>query len=118
LYAFVLSKGLGVDKNVPEARKFFLRAIELGDTRAMFNYESVLLDEGDAVQANEYFLQAAERGMVPAQFKVAEHSEQAIGMDRDPQLAREYYQMVANNGSPTNRYRAKAEDGMRRLNRG
>jgi TPR repeat protein len=116
MYAFALSKGVGVARDIPAAKRFFLHAIQFGDVRAMFNYAMLLLEEDEAQEAIGYLRMAADKEMLQAQFKLAECAEKGIGIRQDPQLAIHNYRLVVSNPNPPgDRWRVQAQEALRRL---
>lgn len=49
------------DKKSSEAKKYYLMAIEDGDTTAMCMYANILKDEGNIEEAKKYYLKAIEK---------------------------------------------------------
>jgi serine/threonine protein kinase len=91
--------GLGVKKNIEEARKYFKMAAEAGLSAGMFNYCFSILNTDKRAEALEYLKQSAEAGNPDGVFNYAVALDQ--GWSGRPNLpeAMKYYGIAADRGN-------------------
>jgi len=87
--------GQGVRQNRELARQTYLRAVNLGNAPAMFNLGSLYAGQQDYKQALHWWQAAAEADVPQAQFNLAMLYEKGWGVEKDPQLATNWYQRAA-----------------------
>jgi uncharacterized protein len=85
------------------ARRWYRRAAELGDTFAMINIGDMYLNgtgvDRDHREARFWFKQAARLGDPQAQIRVAQLYEHGRGVDRNLVAAHAWYSLAAERGS-------------------
>ncbi|MRW93797.1 hypothetical protein GJ699_27755 [Duganella sp. FT80W] len=87
----------GVKKDPAEARKWYLRAAELGSVPAL--HALGLASGKDIKQARAYFQQAADEGYAPAQYSLGRlYYQGGDGIQQDYALARNWYARAAQSG--------------------
>lgn len=104
-FAFVHVNGFGVQKDVPEAVRWYRKAAEAGNTRAMFNL-AVHLANGngitkDITEANRWLRRAAEGGSADAMVNLAFQLENGNGITKDVTEANRWYRTAAEAGNAT-----------------
>ena len=97
-------KGLGVNKDVDTARRYYMQAADRGNAKAMHNL-AVLDADGGGKGANynsaaQWFRKAAERGVADSQFNLGILYARGIGVEQN--LA-EILQMVQSRRRPRRR---------------
>lgn len=101
--AHLLRRGLGVEQDLPRARKFYQRSAEFGFVTSQTNLAVMLLNgEGgkeDPEQAAVWFDRAARGGDPIAQYNLGRLYEQGIGVEADTARALGWYALAARLGS-------------------
>jgi len=98
---------LVADLDIPEsaAPSRLRQATLAGDPAAAFELASRLADGRDAVRdpqlAAALFERLAERGIVPAQYRIGQIYDKGVGVPRDPQAAERWYRSSAESGNIT-----------------
>ena len=95
-------KGQGVDINLKEAAKWYLKAANQGYTEAQYNIGAMLY-EGKGVEQNykeafNWFLKAANSGNVPSQYNIGVMYKKGQGVDINLKEAAKWYLKAANQG--------------------
>ena len=88
----------GMHRNADQARYWFRRAAESGDTRAMVHLARVLVDhnpQAHGAEAIAWLERAADAGHAPAQYELARLLRGAPGIEPDPLLALHYLHEAA-----------------------
>lgn len=100
---YIYRDGLGTDKNLEEALKYFKRAIKSGHTLAYENAAVIMLaspDKGyDKDEAVGYLKKAADTGFDAAQYRLGQLYEKGIGVDKDLDEAKNWYKKASDSGS-------------------
>ncbi|MGD1934922.1 MAG: SEL1-like repeat protein [Candidatus Phaeomarinobacter sp.] len=100
--AHLLRRGLGVDQDLPRARKFYEQSAEFGFVTAQTNLGVMLLEgEGGKTDPDEaaYWFDRAARGGHPiAQFHLARLYETGTGVMPNPGRALGWYALAARSG--------------------
>ncbi|OHT10846.1 hypothetical protein TRFO_19738 [Tritrichomonas foetus] len=103
-------EGLGVEKNLEEAAKYFKSAADAGNPAGQNKYGDCLrLSYGvsqDTRKALAYYKLAADNGYAIAQFNfgMANVYDEDLGVDQDRSLGIEYLKKAADNGHPEAMY--------------
>lgn len=99
--SYLYLRGLGVQRDVEEARRLANRAVALGNPRAYFILAEILADEGDGIAA----IAMLERGGLLedalALNELGVRSELGDSMPRDLARAQDYYRRSVRSGSKT-----------------
>jgi localization factor PodJL len=95
-------KGLGVRKDVAEARRLYAAAAAKGHARAMHDL-AVLYTRGingrpDYATAAEWFRKAAGYGLVDSEYSLGILYARGIGVERDPGEAYKWFALAAKGG--------------------
>lgn len=100
--AHLLRRGLGVEQDLPRARKFYEQSAEFGFVTAQTNLAVMLLEgEGGEPEPDEaaYWLDRAARGGHPiAQFHLARLYETGTGVEPNPGRALGWYALASRSG--------------------
>lgn len=100
--------GLGMDKNLSDAFKYYYKAAELKFPNALFSVASCYEDgkgvEKDEAEAVRYMTKAAETGYALAQARLGYYYYYGIGVKKDYDLAYKYYRKAANQGEAHGEY--------------
>lgn len=95
--------GLGVEKDLTEARKWFKLAADMGHSQAQYNYAD--LCDGirkHAVEMTEFFRRAAEQGHIEAQYRLAQIYQTSSwaedGIGHDYEKAAKWFRLAAEQG--------------------
>lgn len=100
--AHLLRRGLGVEQDLPRARKFYEQSAEFGFVTAQTNLAVMLLEgEGGEPKPEEaaYWLDRAARGGHPiAQFHLARLYETGTGVEPNPGRALGWYALASRSG--------------------
>ncbi len=102
----------GVDKDLPEARRWTERAANGGDPRAMHNL-ALFYFKGqggpkNSAMAATWFRKAADHGLVDSQFNLAQLYEGGWGVSQSPVEAYKWYMIAGRAGDVTSKARAAA----------
>ncbi len=97
-------KGLGVSRDLAEARKWTERAAQGGNIKAMHDI-AVYLAEGEGgpqtyAGAVEWFSKASQHGVVDSQYNLGVLYEQGLGISPDPVEALFWFSVAARQGDP------------------
>ncbi|MCB9468976.1 MAG: sel1 repeat family protein [Candidatus Obscuribacterales bacterium] len=100
---YIYRDGLGTDKNLEEALKYFKRAIKSGHTLAYENAAVIMLtspEKGyDKEEAVGYLKKAADTGFDAAQYRLGLLYEKGIGVEKDLGEAKNWYKKASDSGS-------------------
>src|SRR5690606_34223392 len=95
-------KGIGVARDIAEAKRWYRQAAESGNASAMHNLAVLhaMGAEGDADNeaASRWFLRAAELGVRDSQFNLGILSAKGVGMEQNLQEAYKWFALVAKAG--------------------
>lgn len=106
-------RGVGVPKDVEEARKWLKLACAEGNTEAMRHMAGIEQDKEDFKEAVRWYRAAAERGDSWGQIKLAGMYEYGIGIPKDPQQARRWYLQAAQQGDGSALLELRRKGGMK-----
>ena len=94
-------KGEGVAQNDDEARRWYLAASEQGDAAAQDMLSWMMLESGspeEFTEARRWALAAAEGGVATAMTRMGMIYHEAHGVDRNPELAAQWWKRAADAG--------------------
>ena len=94
-------EGIGVKRNIDEAKKVLKYSSDEGIPEAAFCLGKILLKENKKSQAKEQIKKAADNGCADAQIKMAQllEKDKSGGKDKFTEIAR-YYQLASDVGNP------------------
>jgi len=92
-------QGLGIQKDLKEAFKFYEIAAKAGYVKAQTKLASYYFDKKDFIEALKWFQLAAEQGDPLAQEKIGEFYEKGYGVLPDLNEAMKWYRLAASNYS-------------------
>jgi localization factor PodJL len=95
-------KGLGIKKDLAEARRLYLAATDKGNAKAMHNL-AVLYAEGlegkpDYAVASQWFRKAATYGVVDSQYNLAILYARGVGIERNAAESYKWFALAAKGG--------------------
>jgi localization factor PodJL len=95
-------RGIGVQKDLPQAKGWYERAAKGGNRKAMHNL-AVLFADGVGIgqsfqQAAQWFRQGAEHGLSDSQYNLAILLERGMGADKNLSEAAKWYAIAASQG--------------------
>jgi localization factor PodJL len=98
----MLEKGLGVKKDLAQARHYYAAAAEKGNAKAMHNL-AVLYAEGiegkpDYEGAVQWFRKAASHGVADSQYNLAVLAARGLGMPKDLAESYKWFALAAAQG--------------------
>ena len=101
-YASLLEKGIGVKKNLGQARKLYLAAADKGHAKAMHNL-AVLYAEGiegkpDYATAVHWFRKASEHGIADSQYNLGVLYARGLGVEKNMTESYKWFSLAANQG--------------------
>lgn len=104
-YAFLLQKGQAGPPNPDEIVKYYQIAVKANHTVAMNNLGILYLKGGAGVKQNtdeaiKLFKQAAESGNLTGYLNIGVIYEKGIGKPQNIEMAKKFYQLVADKGDP------------------
>jgi len=104
-FAFVQMNGLGTQKSLAEANRWYRKAAEAGVTDAMYNLANHL-ENGtgiakDIADANRWYRKAAEAGNANAMVGLAFNLQSGNGITKDAAEANRWYRKAAEAGNVT-----------------
>ena len=95
-------KGLGVKKDVAEARRLYVAAADKGHAKAMHNlavlYAAGLDGKPDYAVASQWFRRAASHGIVDSQYNLAILYARGIGIERNLAESYKWFALAAKGG--------------------
>lgn len=77
------SQGIGVAKDVNQAREISEMAAQTGHPLAQYNYACALRDENDEASAFSWFKLAANQGHKASIMEIADRYEKGVGVEKD-----------------------------------
>jgi uncharacterized protein len=87
--------GVGVDRNLERARKWYRDAARHGDTRAMFSLGQIAHNEGEHSEALIWFKRAYEGGHHRSGYFIGKHFWRGHGVNQDKKEAMRYFHVAA-----------------------
>lgn len=94
--------GLGVEKDLEEAKKLYFKSAEQGESRAQLKVGHLYFDgmgvDRDYKEAFKWYMLAAKQNEPEAQFKIAGMYEEGIGVHKEYFEAMVWYQKAAEHG--------------------
>ena len=102
------ANGIGVEKNLSEAVKWYRKAAEQGDAQAQFNL-GVCYANGDGVEKNpteavKWWRKAAEQGVAQAQYNLGICYAFGKGVEKNPTEAVKWWRKAAEQGDAQAQY--------------
>lgn len=96
--AFMLDSGEGIEQDREEAERYFRMSAEAGDTDACLCMGGILFERGEFHEAEGFFLSAAMKGDVKAEYNLGLlYMGDYLG-EPDPEKAREWFEYAAEEG--------------------
>lgn len=95
MIGLLFATGEGVEKDLEEAQKWFLKASELGSVHAIYNLGVIYENEGNVQKAFDTWLSAAEKGDLDAMYWLGNLYYAGNGTEQNTQLAFEWWNKAA-----------------------
>jgi len=89
--------GVGVERDVEQARRWYKKSARQGDSRAMFSLGQMAYDEQDFADAQVWFRRANEKGHARSLFWLGKLYWRGNGVPKDRKQAMELFQNAAGN---------------------
>jgi TPR repeat protein len=95
---YFYANGIGVTKDIKEARKWLRKAAEQGEVKAQYNLALSYDEAQDYKSAVEWYRRAAQQGFVWAQFKLGKKYFHGKGVAVSKKKATKWYRLAAEQG--------------------
>ncbi len=89
------SNGVGVDKDIASAKKWYRRSARQGAPKAMFSLGAIAQGEGAFEEALTWFRQASELKHARSHYWIGKLYWRGNGVERDPIIAKKFFERAA-----------------------